>query len=177
MNKEFKCPLCGTSDFKVENGYYVCQICGHQTHIDEQPREETKPKTQNKTPLEKSADTLIPLIIYLFLALIAIIPVFQNLKFVRYYRGMRIVLWACKLLYTLAIVCFIGITLRAIKGKLVSSSIKNILFVTYTLSRVASSIVVMIINKRFIYIDLVYEVIYISLVWFTTYKFAKWINK
>lgn len=34
MNKEYKCPSCGTSDFKVENGYYVCQICGNQTAVE-----------------------------------------------------------------------------------------------------------------------------------------------
>ena len=33
MNKNYKCPSCGTSDFKVDNGFYVCQICGHQEVI------------------------------------------------------------------------------------------------------------------------------------------------
>jgi hypothetical protein len=28
--ENLKCPMCETSDFKDENGYYVCQICGHK---------------------------------------------------------------------------------------------------------------------------------------------------
>ena len=40
-NKDYKCPVCGTSDFKVENGYYICQICGNQTVAarEEKPQE------------------------------------------------------------------------------------------------------------------------------------------
>ncbi len=28
--ENLKCPMCDTSDFKEDNGYYVCQICGHK---------------------------------------------------------------------------------------------------------------------------------------------------
>lgn len=28
--ENMKCPMCDTSDLKEDNGYYVCQICGHK---------------------------------------------------------------------------------------------------------------------------------------------------
>lgn len=28
--ENMKCPMCDTSDFREDNGYYVCQICGHK---------------------------------------------------------------------------------------------------------------------------------------------------
>ena len=54
MNKEYKCPFCGTSDFKVENGYYVCQICGNQTIIESKstPVEEKPEQPQKQSSLE-----------------------------------------------------------------------------------------------------------------------------
>ena len=175
MNKDYKCPFCGTSDFKVENGYYVCQICGNQTPVEEKPQKEVTPKI--KKQLEKSADKLIPLIIYSFLALITIIPVLQNMEYFEYYEGISMMLWVFDLLCGLAMICFVGITFSLMKGKTTSSAIKNLLFGTYTFCRVVITIVLMILNERFIFINLVYDVIYIALVWFTTYKFAKWINK
>ena len=175
MNKEYKCPSCGTSDFKVENGYYVCQICGNQTPVEEKSQKEVTPKI--KKQLEKSADKLIPLIIYSFLALITIIPVLQDMKYFEYYQGISRMLWVFDLLCGLAMIRFAGITFSSMKGKITSSAIKNLLFGTYTFCRVVTTIVVMILNERFIFMNLVYDAIYISLIWFTTYKFAKWINK
>lgn len=172
MNKNYKCPSCGTSDFKVENGFYVCQICGHQEVIEQKEKPNKK-----QSVINKGADTLIPLIIYLFLALITIIPVLQNMKYFEYYEGISMMLWVFDLLCGLAMICFVGITFSLMKGKITSSAIKNLLFGTYTFCRVVTTIVLMILNEKFIFINLVYDVIYISLVWFTTYKFAKWINK
>lgn len=39
-----KCPKCDTSDFREDNGYYVCQICGHKI-----------PKETTATPSETTA--------------------------------------------------------------------------------------------------------------------------
>lgn len=42
MDKDLRCPMCEMSNFKEENGYYVCQICGHKIPItDIAPHPET----------------------------------------------------------------------------------------------------------------------------------------
>lgn len=51
-NKDYKCPSCGTSDFKMENGYYVCQICGHQEKMPPKP-DEKQIKKEKIARLEK----------------------------------------------------------------------------------------------------------------------------
>lgn len=169
-NNDYICPICGTKDFKIENGYYVCQICGNQTQIEEKPKKEIAPKI--KKELDKSADKLIPLIIYSFMALIAIIPVFQELV---YFDG--ITLLFLKLIYSLTMICFVCITFCQMKGKIISPIIKNLLFYICVFFKVVTTIVEMVLLQRFIFVDLLYDAIYISLVWLTTYKFAKWIKK
>ena len=46
MEKNLKCPMCDSSDFKEENGYYVCQICGNKIPI--QTKTDKKPKKSSK---------------------------------------------------------------------------------------------------------------------------------
>jgi hypothetical protein len=62
--EKMKCPMCDTSDFKDDNGYYVCQICGHKIAKENAVPQRGKTKT-NKTPVsDKGADKIISLVIF-----------------------------------------------------------------------------------------------------------------
>jgi len=191
MNKEYKCPSCGTSDFKVENGYYVCQICGHQTLAENQssPIKETKPK-QLKVE-DKGADKLIPLVVFSFLALlelIELIDLFINYRvgwrgeYEYFYmiEGMLLAFFLFDFVCLLSLVGFVGTTTSAMFGKPVTKGVKNGLFVLYVLCHLLSTIFTIIFTiiftMEFIFVNLLYDAIYIALIWFTTYRFEKWIK-
>lgn len=185
-NKEYKCPNCGTSDFKVENGCYVCQICGHQTIVESKstPAKETKPK-QIKV-VDKGADKLIQLVVFSFFALLELIDLFINYRAIGwsgeykyFYRleGWRLAFFLFDFVLLLSLLGFVGTTASAMFGKTITKGIKNGFFILYVLCRILSTIFMMVKYEEFIFVSLLYDTIYISLIWLTTYKFAKWINK
>ena len=47
--ENMKCPMCDTSDLKEDNGYYVCQICGHK--IPKEASATPKSNTASKTSM------------------------------------------------------------------------------------------------------------------------------
>lgn len=65
--ENLKCPMCETSDFKDENGYYVCQICGHKI-----PKEApATPKSNN--PSKTSMALVLGILGIIFAWLFAIV--------------------------------------------------------------------------------------------------------
>jgi len=184
MNNEHKCPSCGTSDLKVENGYYVCQICGHQTIIESQssPVKETKPK-QVKV-VDKGADKLIALVVFSFLALLELIALFINYRvgwrgeYEYFYglEGMRLAFFLFDFVCLLSLLGFVGTTVSAMFGKSVTKGVKNGFFVLYVFCRLLSTIFTMVEYEQFIFVNLLYDAMYVALIWFTTYRFEKWIK-
>lgn len=49
--EKMKCPMCDTSDFKEDNGYYVCQICGHKIPKETPTAPSNGSKSKNSTAL------------------------------------------------------------------------------------------------------------------------------
>ena len=71
---------------------------------------------------------------------------------------------------------YIFITYSTMKNNQFNPLIKHTLFGIYAFLLVLSTIILMIVNKEFLFISLVYDAVDIALAWATTYLFPKWID-
>ena len=173
--KDFKCPMCDTSDFKDDNGYYVCQICDHKIPKENpslQKKNPDKPKTQI---VDKGVDKIIALVIFGFIAVSNVLSIIPNLD---YYFSYGIIDLVFSLFCLIPMICFIVSTIRKMQGKVSNiTGGKTIGFIFYAIGEAIPTILNMIRYGYFNIINILYTVFYIALVWVTVYKLEKWIKK
>ena len=182
INKDYTCPACGTSDFKVESGFYVCQICGHQTMIENTSSAKKRESRQRKEKPNKSANTSVALIIFAFLASLALLSLFLDYRvsyyrrgdyYIKYFyiRGTRLIYFLFDLFRLLTLIGFVCVSALK-KSFSEAKSVYITLFITYAIFLIAPTFFTMI-RFRLQFSNLLYNAIYFTFVWFTTFKFTK----
>ena len=171
--EKMKCPMCDTSDFKDDNGYYVCQICGHKIAKENAVPQRGKTKT-NKTPVsDKGADKIISLVIFSFIALSTVLSILPNLE---YYLTYGITNLSFSLFCVIPMVCFAISTIRKMQGRAGNTTgLKTFGFVIYAIGEAGPTIIN--IFNYFNITSILYTAFYIALVWVAVYKLEKWIKK
>ena len=164
-----KCPMCDTSDFKKENGYYVCQICGHKIETEEA----SDKRDSSAGSSQKRIDKIISLVIFGFIALGIVIDILSNFKY--YIYELSSLLFA--ILCLAPMIILIILTAREMKGKArISPMMKIFCLSSYVIGRILP-IILNIIYGYFSFVSLIYAVVYIALVWIAIYKLEQWIKK
>ena len=164
--------MCDTSDFKDDNGYYVCQICGHKI-----PKENPSPQKKNPDKpkaqiVDKGVDKIIALVLFGIIAVSNVLLILPNLD---YYLSDGIIDFLFSLFCLIPMICFIVSTIRKMQGKISNiTGGKTIGFIFYTIGEAAPTILNMIQYGYFNIANILYKVFF---VWVAVYKLEKWIKK
>jgi hypothetical protein len=170
--------IIAISDFKIENGYYVCQICGHQEAVPGSAPTKTATKTkQGKTP-DKSTDKIISLIVFAALAFLALIALFKNYGINLgggNLQGVQLVFFLCDICCLIDLLGLLVASLATIYDRKEMKGAKTFFFVLYAFARLMKTIYRGVVY-RFAFTALLYDIFYIALVWVAIYGLKKWIK-
>lgn len=179
-NDNLVCPDCGSTSFDNENGVYYCQICGCQVGEEQ----ETFQQIQNtngavsSNALGNSVLSKVQLIIYCYMALLAIIPVLRSLPYVSYYVDLDFLYLFLDLLYCFILIAFTVVAFMEMKGKNISKTIKIVLFILYALDEIITAFsTIRGFDLGGAMLNFIFYIIHIAFVWLVTFKFPQWIKK
>ena len=170
--EKLKCPMCDTSDFKDENGYYVCQICGYQISKETPKSAENESTLKGKKDKKKKNPTsgirLAAMLIFaytFYLALSSILAVDISYLPSLYLIGHLLCLASSLLM-------FIHCWLKNRGKKGIGKGSKTLCFIMYAVGRVLS-LLPMLMNGYFNASTIFSAAIFIVLFWLASYKLDK----
>lgn len=164
MIEDMVCPRCGTSDFKIEDGCYVCQICGEQI-----PKEDNykKPTRTRRQIVDKRVDKIISLVIFFFVIIASIIPIVNvpSMPNIAFYS-----------ICIASMIFFIFLTVRKMYGLYYFSPIiTGVVFGFFVLAEACTIFINLLGGGTFSTLSLV-KVFLVAAVWVSVYKLDKWIR-
>lgn len=171
-----KCPVCDTSDFKFEDGYYVCQICGNKVKEGTGDALGADKKSGDKPDYSKKLGTIISAAILAYLAYIGVTAFFNS--FVGYGGVMKILILLLNALALVPVVCFLVPTIKELLGKPFKEPVqkKGYIFL-YAVARICVSVLVMVAYEYFSILLIIYPIVYILLMVLAVEKVKKKFNK
>lgn len=179
MEKNLKCPMCDSSDFKEENGYYVCQVCGNkipiQSKTDEKPKKTETAKHMNCiTAKDATIIKVVSLLIELGLFLGEMISIILALGTFEQFDSYTKMVYIFGIIYCLSLLAFIAFSVLEWRGKVVPFAAKNCVFAICCLSLIVPAFISTITYQA--YNSLISSYTTLLTVYLLVYQCPKWIK-
>lgn len=127
--------------------------------------------------MKKNTSKLVSLLLYSIIFIINVIPLISVFMRLKYYRGISYLFIFFDVLCVLSIAILIGTTITAIKtGVSTTKFVKNGGFWIYAFCRIFPTLFSMILYRYFNFTSILYDIIYVSIVYISTFKLEKWIK-
>lgn len=171
-----KCPVCETSDFKFEDGCYVCQICGNKIKEGTGNAPAANNKSGDKPDYSKKLGSIISAAILVYLAYIGVTAILSSFSGLS--SAMGFVTMLINVVALAPVAYFLIPTIKELLGKPYKEPMqKRVYIILYAIARLCVSALVMAVYGYFSILLIIYPIIYTVLMILAVEKVKKKFNK